>query len=124
MIDVSDLVKRYGTFDDFSGDGIPLSPAQYAALLAQLTADGRTGADDYSRGGAVTALEQQFARLLGKEAAVFMPTGTLANHLAVRALCGERRRAIVQEEMCGAFDLDPPLAVDVGVGENWAEAKD
>ena len=25
-------------------------------------------------------------------------------------------RAIVQEEMCGAFDLDPPLAVDVGVG--------
>jgi DNA polymerase I-like protein with 3'-5' exonuclease and polymerase domains len=25
--------------------------------------------------------------------------------------------------MCGAFDLDPPLAVDVGVGENWAEAK-
>ena len=33
-------------------------------------------------------------------------------------------RAIVQEEMCGAYDLDPPLAVDVGVGENWAEAKD
>jgi DNA polymerase I-like protein with 3'-5' exonuclease and polymerase domains len=26
--------------------------------------------------------------------------------------------------MCGAFDLDPPLAVDVGTGENWAEAKD
>ena len=24
---------------------------------------------------------------------------------------------------CGAYDLDPPLAVDVGVGENWAEAK-
>ncbi len=33
-------------------------------------------------------------------------------------------RAIVPEEMCGAFELDPPLAVDVGVGENWAEAKD
>ena len=33
-------------------------------------------------------------------------------------------RAIVQDEMCGAYDLDPPLAVDVGVGENWAEAKD
>jgi DNA polymerase I-like protein with 3'-5' exonuclease and polymerase domains len=26
--------------------------------------------------------------------------------------------------MCGAYDLDPPLAVDIGVGENWAEAKD
>ncbi|MBV8396207.1 MAG: DNA polymerase I, partial [Actinobacteria bacterium] len=32
-------------------------------------------------------------------------------------------RDLVRAEMCGAFDLDPPLAVDVGVGENWAEAK-
>ena len=32
-------------------------------------------------------------------------------------------RDLVREEMCGAYDLDPPLAVDVGVGENWAEAK-
>jgi DNA polymerase-1 len=33
-------------------------------------------------------------------------------------------KTLVREEMCGAFDLDPPLAVDVGVGDNWAEAKD
>jgi DNA polymerase-1 len=32
-------------------------------------------------------------------------------------------RGLVRVEMCGAYDLDPPLAVDVGVGENWAEAK-
>jgi DNA polymerase-1 len=32
-------------------------------------------------------------------------------------------RELVRNEMCGAFDLDPPLAVDVGVGENWADAK-
>ena len=30
---------------------------------------------------------------------------------------------LVRAEMCGAYDLDPPLAVDVGTGENWAEAK-
>jgi DNA polymerase I len=30
---------------------------------------------------------------------------------------------LVREEMCGAYDLDPPLAVDVGVGEDWNEAK-
>jgi DNA polymerase I-like protein with 3'-5' exonuclease and polymerase domains len=29
----------------------------------------------------------------------------------------------VREELCGAYELDPPLAVDVGVGDNWAEAK-
>jgi DNA polymerase-1 len=33
-------------------------------------------------------------------------------------------RAIVQEEMVGAYDLDPALAVDIGAGENWADAKD
>jgi DNA polymerase-1 len=32
-------------------------------------------------------------------------------------------RELVREEMCGAYDLDPPLAVDIGVGDNWAEAK-
>ncbi len=32
-------------------------------------------------------------------------------------------RELVHAEMCGAYDLDPALAVDVGVGDNWAEAK-
>ncbi len=32
-------------------------------------------------------------------------------------------REVVRDEMCDAYDLDPPLAVDVGVGEDWSEAK-
>ena len=32
-------------------------------------------------------------------------------------------RTLVREEMVGAYPLDPPLAVDVGIGDNWAEAK-
>jgi len=32
-------------------------------------------------------------------------------------------RELVREEMAGAYPLDPPLAVDVGVGDDWAEAK-
>ena len=32
-------------------------------------------------------------------------------------------RNLVREEMVGAYPLDPPLAVDVGVGDDWAEAK-
>ena len=82
---------------DFTGDGIPLTPSQYADLLARLASGGRIVADEYSRGGAVEALEAQFAALLGKEAAVFMPSGTLANQLAVRRLAGPRRRVVVQE---------------------------
>ncbi len=30
---------------------------------------------------------------------------------------------IIEREMAGAFDMDPPLGVDVGAGENWLEAK-
>ncbi len=33
-------------------------------------------------------------------------------------------KEIVRSEMCGAYPLDPPLAVDIGVGDNWDEAKD
>ena len=30
---------------------------------------------------------------------------------------------LVEREMCTAFELDPPLAVDVGVGRDWLAAK-
>jgi DNA polymerase I-like protein with 3'-5' exonuclease and polymerase domains len=32
-------------------------------------------------------------------------------------------RELVRSEMAGAYPLDPPLAVDVGVGDDWTEAK-
>jgi DNA polymerase-1 len=32
-------------------------------------------------------------------------------------------RDLVREEMCGAYPLDPPLAVDIGSGDDWNEAK-
>ena len=32
-------------------------------------------------------------------------------------------KELVRAEMCGAYPLDPPLAVDVGVGDDWNEAK-
>jgi DNA polymerase-1 len=35
----------------------------------------------------------------------------------------EAARKIVCPEMVGALELDPPLAVDAGVGPNWLEAK-
>jgi DNA polymerase-1 len=31
--------------------------------------------------------------------------------------------ALVEKEMCGAFELDPPLEVDAGVGKDWLSAK-
>ncbi len=80
------------------GDGIPHTPAEYAGLLESLTKSSTLVADDYSRGGVVEQLEQRMAAILGKEYAVWLPTGTLANHLAIRLLAGDQRRVLMQAE--------------------------
>lgn len=82
---------------DFNYDGLGLTPREYAVRL-QSVVDADFAADYYSRGGEIEALEQRFAQRLGKEAAMFVPTGTLANHLAVRKLAGGHRRVLVQAE--------------------------
>ncbi len=82
---------------DMTGDGPELSPAEYAALLTRLLADGSFVPDEYGLGGAAETMERHFASLLGKERALFFPTGTLANHVAIRTLAGTRRRVIVQD---------------------------
>jgi DNA polymerase I len=33
-------------------------------------------------------------------------------------------KPLVRDEMCRAFELDPPLEVDVGAGDDWHQAKD
>jgi threonine aldolase len=82
----------------FRSDGLGLSPAAYARLLAEIAEGHGIAPDDYSRGGVVAELEARMAALLGKEAAIFLPTGTLANHLAVRLLARRGRRILVQQE--------------------------
>lgn len=81
-----------------TGDGLNLTPGQYGRLLTRLVEERGVAPDNYVLGGVVEDLETQFARILGKERAVFMPTGTLANQLAVRVLAGGSSRAIVQAE--------------------------
>jgi DNA polymerase-1 len=30
---------------------------------------------------------------------------------------------LVERKMCGAFELDPPLEVDLGAGDDWHDSK-
>src|SRR6185436_7721768 len=83
---------------DFVHDGLALSPKEYSELLMRLADEGKIKPDYYSNGGVVEEMENKFAVLTGKESAVFLPTGTLANHIAVRRLSGTNRRVIVQEQ--------------------------
>jgi threonine aldolase len=97
----------------FVGDGPVLSPAEYGELLVKLAQSDRANNDLYLKGGAVEELESRFAAELGKERAIFVPTGTLANHLAVRRLAGERSRVLVQAEShlyCDAYDCAQTLS--------------
>jgi threonine aldolase len=82
----------------FSGDGEPQSPESTIAQLNSLLAAGKLNPDSYSLGGSVEAFEKRMAEELGKEAAIWMPTGTLANHLALRRHAGTNSRIILQEQ--------------------------
>jgi threonine aldolase len=80
-----------------SGDGVPLTPRAFTSLLDGLARQADVEEDNYLLGGDIARFEREWATLLGKETAVFMPSGTLANQLALRALAGPRRRVIVPE---------------------------
>jgi DNA polymerase I len=50
---------------------------------------------------------------------------TIHDELLFEADPGEvpAARELIEREMVGVWDLEPPMAVDVGVGRNWLEAK-
>lgn len=72
-------------------------PGAYIEILKQVNATAAIGRDSYGNGGAVAALEKKFEEITGKEKAVFMPTGTMANQLAIAVLSGENTKVFVQD---------------------------
>jgi threonine aldolase len=101
----------------FQGDGLNLSAREYTDVLAGMTAGGDLEEDYYSNGGVVEELEKRMADVLGKERAVFLPTGTLANHLAIRLLCEANggRRVVTQAESHVANDVGDDCATLAGL---------
>jgi threonine aldolase len=109
---------------NFVSDGVDYTPLEYATRLKEVASREGFAADYYSLGGAVEALEKKFAALLGKPAAMFVPTGTLANHLAIRRLAGGDQRVLVQAESHyfndsgdGAQSLSGLTLLPMGVGQ-------
>jgi threonine aldolase len=74
-------------------------PVSAAGLLAGIPAD--TAVDHYGDGGVVAELETEIAGLLGKPAAVFLPSGTMAQQSVLRIHADQRqRRTVVFHPMC------------------------
>jgi threonine aldolase len=89
------LFEEKGGSVNFHSDGEFYTPEAYAKKLASVITH-ETG-DFYGRGGAVAALEKEFASITGKEKAIFLPSGTMANQLAIKLLCGANTKVFVQE---------------------------
>ncbi len=67
---------------DFRSDTVTRpTPAMYRAM-----ADAEVGDDVYGEDPTVNALEEECAAALGKEAAVFVPTGSMGNQIAINVL--------------------------------------
>lgn len=81
----------------FFGDGMMYGPAQYIEQLQLINSKQAIEPDRYGSGGAVTALEKKFEEITGKEKAVFMPSGTMANQFALAVLSGENTKVFVQD---------------------------
>jgi len=82
----------------FSGDGEPQTPRRIIERLSAMLEADELRPDTYSLGGNVEVFESQMAEELGKAAAIWMPTGTLANHIALRRHSGTNARVVLQEQ--------------------------
>jgi threonine aldolase len=82
----------------FYGDGEMFEPGEYLQQLQQAHTAQAIVRDRYGAGGAVEALEKKFAAITGKEKAIFMPSGTLANQLAIAVLSEGKPKVFVQDE--------------------------
>ena len=74
-------------------------PVSAAGLLASISPD--TAVDRYGDGGVVAELEAEIAELLGKPAAAFLPSGTMAQQSVLRVHADRRQRqTVVFHPMC------------------------
>ena len=74
-----------------------LTVQQYADKLSEVCRMEAIEPDRYGEGGCVAALQTHFEAATGKEKAIFMPTGTMANQLALKVLSGQNIKVFVQE---------------------------
>lgn len=79
---------------DFRSDTLT-KPSQQ---MKQAAMDCQLGDDVYGEDPTANALESKMAELLGKEAALFLPTGSMSNLVAMLSHCGRGEEIIVGDQ--------------------------
>lgn len=96
---------------DLRSDTVTLpSPGMREAM-----ARARVGDDQFGEDPTVNELQDRVARLLGKEAALWLPTGTMANQVALRALTRPGDDVIVSQESHAVWHETGASAANAGV---------
>ena len=86
------------------------SPAMRSAIAAAAVGD-----DQYGDDPTVNALQERVAALLGKEAALWLPSGTMANQVALRTLTRPGDDVIVSREAHAVWHETGGSAANAGV---------
>jgi threonine aldolase len=81
----------------FFGDADVLEPGDYISELQKAHSALAIVRDRYGAGGVVEALEKRFVEITGKERAIFMPSGTMANEFAIAVLSQENTKVFLQD---------------------------
>ncbi|HET6768493.1 MAG TPA: aminotransferase class I/II-fold pyridoxal phosphate-dependent enzyme [Chitinophagaceae bacterium] len=84
------IVKFFGDGEFY--DGLP-----YLEQLQAANSKQPLKVDRYGSGGAVEELEKKFQAATGKEKAIYMPSGTMANQFAIAMLSGDNTKVFVQD---------------------------
>lgn len=82
---------------NFIYDGLAFTPQEYLEKLQEINKTTPIEPDFYGDGGTTKVLEDAFVKLTGKEKAIFLPTGTMANQLAIKLLNENSTKVIVPE---------------------------
>ena len=83
------------------------TPAMREAMMGAEVGDDVLGDDP-----TVAALQERMAALVGKEAALFVPSGTMANQVAIRSVCEPGDEVILDETThCHNYETGAPSAL-------------
>jgi threonine aldolase len=96
---------------DLRSDTVTLpTPAMRAAM-----AEAPLGDDQFGEDPSVNALQERVAALLGKEAGLFVPTGTMANQLPLKLYCSPGDDVVVGAESHAVWHETGAAAANAGV---------
>lgn len=81
----------------FINEGPFYRPTEFIEKLDLINKTTSIGRDSFGEGGTIEKLTTRFAEITGKEAVVYVTSGTMANQLAISELSGTNSKVFVQE---------------------------